>query len=84
MNIMLLINDLCSIIGSVCILFAYYMISTKKWDNTTLLFYYVNFTGAVFALLGIIQRFNFSVLIIEIVFGLLSLRSIIDLKRNKK
>lgn len=80
MNIILLINDIFSILGAICILYSYYMISSKKWNNNTLEYYIVNLSGAIFALIGITYRFNFSVLIIEIVFGLLSLKAIYRIK----
>lgn len=80
MNTLLLINDISSILGAFCILYSYYMISSKKWNNDTLAYYIVNLLGAIFALIGITYRFNFSVLIIEIVFGFLSLKAIYIMK----
>ena len=76
--------DLSSIIGSVFLLYAYYMISSNKWNADTKKFYVTNFIGAVLALIGVYYRFNFSVLIMEIVFGYLSISGFIRVTRKEK
>lgn len=84
MNISLLLNDMSSVLGSCLLLYAYYMVSTNKWDNNTRRFYAVNFFGAIFALLGVIERFNISVVMIEVVFGYLSFRGYLRLTAQQK
>lgn len=74
--------DLSSIIGSMFLLYAYYMISYNKWDANTKKFYVTNFIGAVLALIGVYYRFNYSVLIMEIVFGFLSIKGYMRLSKN--
>ena len=74
--------DLSSIIGSVFLLYAYYMISSNKWDADNKKFYVTNFIGAVLALIGVYYRFNFSVLIMEIVFGYLSIKGYLRLVKK--
>lgn len=84
MSISLILNDVSSIVGACLLIFAYWKVSTNRWSSNDKRFYMVNFFGAVFALLGVIYRFNFSVLIIEIVFGYLSLLGWMRVKRIEK
>jgi len=74
MNISLLLNDMSSVTGALFLIFAYWKVSTDRWSSNDKKFYIVNFIGAVFALIGVIYRFNLSVIILEIVFGFLSLQ----------
>lgn len=84
MNINLILNDASSIFGACLLIFAYWKVSTNRWSSNDKRFYIVNFFGAVFALLGVIYRFNMSVIIIEIVFGFLSLQGWIRTHKSEK
>lgn len=84
MNISLFLNDLSSVTGAALLIFAYWKVSTNRWSSNDKRFYLVNFFGAVFALLGVTLRFNMSVIIIEVVFGYLSLRGYLRVITQEK
>lgn len=62
------------VVGTVCVLFCYWMIAEGKWTNKTKKYYLINGIGALFLLASLVVNFNLGSVILEIFFLIITVR----------
>ena len=69
-----MIYQLIGLVGSVCILFAYWKMVEGKWTNVSKEFYTVNGIGALLLAFSLLFSFNLGSFVTEVFFLIISAR----------
>ncbi len=72
-----------SIIGMVCVVFAYLAVERNWLDNKDVKFYIVNLVGGILLLISLLINFNLGSFIIEVFWIIISVMGIINHYKEK-
>jgi hypothetical protein len=76
--------DVIGIVGVIMILIAYYFLSVGKWISDSMLYQVLNFVGAWLILFSLYFHWNFSSVVIEIAWIIISVMGMVRVVRLRK
>lgn len=69
------------LVGMGCVVYSFYAIEKKIWNNDNINYYYTNLVGAILLIISLLVNFNLGSFVIEIFWIWIALKGIWRLKK---